>query len=369
MFGYNWFKRAYLTNTDVGAGITTGILVGVLELATMAILGMYISHLVENFLFFFIFSLAGIVLAPVVAVIIYNIGLFSVAVNHRAVPRWLGKRQPGPEFEIDEGDPLWKIPYFMGTQPVSFLMQQQTLQDVVIEVVTKNLIRVPTTLTVEWQPVEGELYYLSEIHDIRKALQEELEEVARAFGGSRTTLMNLVDTDLGESIRSIAVNYLNKRAAGEINKIKIDDDSPATEASYELTGSAPRWGIRIINVTVSGYDLPDDFEVSAKMVEEAKMRAQAAKITNDAMLDVADPWIERHVNPTAAMAMGADLANPNGARNIQTSNIAGYEGIAKSIIDGILVLAGKKPEPTTPAPEVAAAAQAEREANQGDQQP
>ena len=106
---YDWFKRAYLTNTDVGTGMVTGLTLGLIIATFLTGVGIASALVFKNPILFYLFMSGGIISGAVSGVHIYNEGLFDVPIKHRGVLLWLGTRQKGAAFEVEEGR-RWKLP-------------------------------------------------------------------------------------------------------------------------------------------------------------------------------------------------------------------------------------------------------------------
>ena len=220
------------------------------------------------------------------------------------------------------------------SDPPDVYFMNLVIQIVEVSMITNNQIEVKTTVTVNYWPQVGELYYYGNL-DVAKAVQADVKEAGRAFGSSRSCLQTLMDLDLGESVKEVMCTYLSKRANGEVTKLAITTDSNPPDARYIQQGDPKaRWGISIDSLEVERFRPPKIDEKAAQEIEAARSLATASKIKIDAHAEQIKTLTEKAgVNNALAVEIVSNTMNPNGPKNIKTINILGLDAVLQSVSD------------------------------------
>lgn len=291
----------------------------------------------------------GLGLAPAIVWGNYKYGLVEIPTNYRGIPTWFGERVSDPEFEMAEGI-HWIFKYFdaMGRNVKLIGMVERTtkLADIPIEVAHGN--KVPVTLTIQWKPQAGKLVEYDSVGDVVESFSAEAKEAARTFGIAHEDLDDLVHENFAGHLGPIVLEALQRRSRGEISCLCVTVNKGVKSVSHVFTqatevNDAEPWGVEFLSVSVSDYALPEEISSAADQIDEAERNIKASAKLRAGMVDSMDDFIKRGVNPTTAMSQAHSLATPDRPHPVMTHNFVGFEGIVRSLVDGLLVYSGKSP--------------------------
>lgn len=338
-------KKLFLGNTDLGMGILMGSIASLLGLLLVVGFAALIGYTLPG-------AFIGAFTAPFIGVWVYNYGLIDIPLKHRAVPTWFGARDPHGEYEMAEGL-HWIFKWFgmMGYDQFNMQDRPTLLHGIPIEV--RNGNKVPTDITVNWKPRAGQLFHFGNMKDIVNTFMPEAQQVVRTFGISYVDLDDLVSSNPAEHLSQLVRDYLNQVSLGKAVRVSVTHAGKGENlnVAYTDVGIATPWGIEITGAPVSDFSLPDSISEAADEIDEAERRTTASRALVGGLADGMDPLIQKGVNPTAAMSATQSVMMPDRPQTVKTVNLIGLDGIAHTIVSGLLSAFGKPPIPPTPTPE------------------
>ena len=283
----------------------------------------------------------GLLGGVVVAIFVWNQGVVAIPVRHRGLCIVLGARQPGAENELGEGL-HWVLPGITTVEPYEMVERSALLPDVTIETKDKNTIR--AAINIQWAVKEGQLFAFSNVEDIQAAFDAEARAVARAFGVSRETIGDFIDTHAAETLKQAVYRHLRRRASGELNVVRIAADGTVSFESSDGETARP-WGLDVISVSVPSFILPERVSAVAADPERAQIRRKAAQTIQEGIVEVTQSLRDTGVDPHVAVNVGQTAMNPDTPLPDKTTVIAGLQEGMAALGAGIAAISGAAQEP------------------------
>ncbi|HEV2532827.1 SPFH domain-containing protein [Phenylobacterium sp.] len=298
----------------------------------------------------FAHSLIGFGVGAVIAAFLWaglwNAGVTRVPVKHRATVVWLGARQKGAEL----GEGLhWIFPGLMTVGDV-YDMREQTLVVAEVPIHTRDKIISKVSVSIQWSPKPGQLYYLGDIADPGAAFEAEVREIIRAYSVGQQGIDRLIDMDVAETLKVTIREYLQRRCAGKASKVKFNTNG---EVEYPLDNDTQPWGMDIRSVAVTSFGLDQTVTTSAARTEVARAERAAADILRLGVLETVAALRQQGLDPVIALEEGNLLLLPDRASPpVRRWSVTGLDGTIGSLVNGVLTAMGKGPLPlnVTPGP-------------------
>jgi len=310
------FRHYFLRNTGLSTGIAIGFATGAFVLFAFALTAILFF---DGFWLPIVTIAIGVFVSVVSGALVYNHGVTEIETTHRGLLLWFGARvEPGADdesFEINEGT-HWLLKIAGAVRLRIFDMKPKLAQLKPVEVETTDDVEVPTELAIIYRPKAGKLYYYSMIPDPVTMFTPAAHSAARVFGEMQPTVDALVRN--GPAMEEAIARVLQNRSDGrnqafcvECDRVKFDD---GTGSRAELTIEdnpvyTKQWGIEIDDVEITDFDIPESITSESAKVVAAEKRAQAAKIINEAINDVAAK-VPAGVDGTTALAHARSLVAP-----------------------------------------------------------
>jgi hypothetical protein len=326
--------KRWLLGASLGAGVAV--------CSAGAVLVLLASLLVLHFPLGFY---AGSVAAAFLWVGLWNAGVTRIEVKHRACLLWVGAREKGAEL----GEGLhWLCPGLLSLGDICDV-REQTFVVPNVPIHTKDKIISQVSVSIQWLPREGELYYFGNVANPGAAFEAEVREVIRAYSVAKGGIDRLIEIDAAETLKVTIREYLQRRCAGNASKILI---GAGGQVEYARDNDTHPWGMEIRSVAVTAFGLDDNVTRAAARTEVARAERAAADILRLGVLETVEALRKQGLDPVIALEEGNLLLLPDRASPpVRRWSVTGLDGTISSLINAALIALGKAPLPIDVTPD------------------